>query len=251
MAGKPETFESGDAELFVQQALAVTRTENPLLKARFYAFGWGIRRTILSPESGRREEACLARKEEFAGAKQFEFVAQFLFPIGPGELCRAKLARGEVQIGQADGHTGITAGDCSEEGVFLRLEDVQIRGRAGRDDPYHLAAHQTLAGAGLLHLIANGDLVAGAQEAGDVSFRRVKRDAAHGNGLAALAIAGSEGNLKFLGGNQGVLVEEFIEVAQTKQEQRVRVALLDGLILPHQRRGGFNHADLAKPEYTS
>src|SRR5437879_12965105 len=88
----------------------------------------------------------------------------------------------------------------------------------------------------------------------------MKWNAAHGDRFAALAIAGGQGDLQFLGGDQGVFVEKLVEVAQAKQQERVRVALLDRLILPHQRRRGFYHSCRARParparpagrEYTS
>ena len=206
------------------------------------------------PETGWREKARLARQKDFARAQQFQFIAQLLFRIRSGKLGGAKLAGGKIQISQPDGHPGIASGDRGQKTIFLGLEDVQIGGRAGRDDADHFAAYQLLAGAGLLHLIADSDFVTGAQQPGNIGFRGVKGDAAHGDGFAALAIARGEGNLQFFGGDQGVFVEKLVEVPQTKQEQRLGIALLDRLILPHQRRRGFYHsrpADLAGPEYTS
>ena len=119
---------------------------------------------------------------------------------------------------------------------------MQIHGRAGGDDAHHLAAHEFFARRGLLHLIADSDFVTGAQESGYVVFRGVIRDAAHGHRLIALAIARREGDLQFAGGHDGIFVEQFVEIAQAEKEQRVRIALFDCLILPHQRRGGFDHA---------
>ena len=67
------------------------------------------------------------------------------------------------------------------------------------------------------------------------------RDAAHGNGLAAFAIAGGERDLQFVGGDEGVLVEELVEVAEAEQEQGVGVVGFDRVILPHEWGGGFGH----------
>ena len=127
---------------------------------------------------------------------------------------------------------------------------MQVGGRAGSDDAHDLAAHQLLAGAGLFHLVADGDLEAGAQQPRDVGLRGVKGDAAHGHGLASFAIARGQGDLQFARGHNGVFVEELVEVAEAEQEQRVRVALLDRLVLPHQWRGGFDHAG-SRGHYTS
>ena len=70
----------------------------------------------------------------------------------------------------------------------------------------------------LLHLIANRDLVAGAQQARNVCLGGVKGHAAHGNGFAAFAVARGEGDLEFLGGDQSVFVKEFVEVAETEKK---------------------------------
>jgi hypothetical protein len=68
----------------------------------------------------------------------------------------------------------------------------------------------------VFHLIANGDLVAGAQETGQVCFGGVVRHAAHGNLLAALAVARSERDLQFARRDHCILKEKFVEIAQTE-----------------------------------
>ena len=84
-------------------------------------------------------------------------------------------------------------------------------------------------------------LKAGADEAGDVAVRGVIGDAAHGNGLALFAIAGGEGDLEFAGGDDGVFVEEFVEIAEAEEEEGVRIAGLYGVVLLHQGGGGVGH----------
>ena len=242
MCGQAEPFKTSDTKLFAEQTLAVAGAKDPFFQTRLGSFLRGICRAFGPPRMGRSEKPRLARKEEFARAQQLQFVAQFVLRIRPGKLGGPKLARGKIEIGQADRHACIAAGHRGQKAIFLGFQDIQVGGGAGGDDAHHFPPHQALAGAGLLHLITDGDLVTGAQQPGDVSFGGMKGDAAHGNGLAALAIARGESNLQFLRGHQGVFVEEFVEIAQTKQEQRVGIALLDRLILPHQRRRGFHHA---------
>ena len=53
--------------------------------------------------------------------------------------------------------------------------------------------------------------------------------------LAALAIARSQRDLQFPSRDDSILEKEFIEIAQAKQHQGVRIARFDGVILPHQR----------------
>jgi hypothetical protein len=48
-------------------------------------------------------------------------------------------------------------------------------------------------------------------------------------------VAGSERDLQLSRGDHGVFVEKFVEVAEAKEQQSVREARLDGVILLHQR----------------
>ena len=116
--------------------------------------------------------------------------------------------------------------DRRQEIVFARVEDRAVGGGAGRDDADDFAAHQFLARAGLLHLVADGDFEAGANQPRDVAFRGVIGHAAHGDGLALFAVARSQSDLQLARGDDGVFVEELVEIAQAEQQQRVRVARL-------------------------
>jgi hypothetical protein len=71
-------------------------------------------------------------------------------------------------------------------------------------------------------------------------------DATHGNGLAFFAIARGEGDLKFAGGDDGVFVEEFVEIAEAEEEEGVRVAGFDRVVLLHEWGGGFGHGESSK-----
>ncbi len=128
-----------------------------------------------------------------------------------------------------------------EEIIFARVEHGAVGGGAGRDDADDFAADDFLAGAGLLHLIADGDFESGADEAGDVAVGGVIGDAAHGNGLAFFAIARGERDLQFAGGEHGVFVEEFVEIAEAEEQKSVGIAGFDRLVLLHQRCGGIRH----------
>jgi len=77
------------------------------------------------------------------------------------------------------------------------------------------------------------DFESGADEFGDVAIGGVIGDAAHRNGLAFFAVAGSEHDLQFAGGEHGVFVEEFVEIAETEEQQRVRVARFYRMVLLH------------------
>ena len=131
--------------------------------------------------------------------------------------------------------------DRREEIVFAGVEDGAIGGGAWRDDADDFAADDFLAGAGRFHLIADGDLESGADQAGDVAVGGVIGDAAHGNGLALFAIARGESDLEFARSEDGVFVEEFVEIAEAEEQESVGIAGFDRLILLHQGCGGIGH----------
>ncbi len=94
-----------------------------------------------------------------------------------------------------------------------------VGGGAGRDDARDFAADELLAGAGFFDLIADGDAIAASDEARDVALGRVIRDAAHGDGRAFFLVARGEGDFEFARGGDGVVEEEFVEIAEAEHEQ--------------------------------
>src|SRR6267378_192257 len=126
-------------------------------------------------------------------------------------------------------------GDGCEEIVFAGIKESDIGGGARGDDTHDFATDELFAWAGLLHLIADRDLESGADQARDVAFRGVVRNAAHGNGLTLFAVARGESDLKLARGDDRVFVEQFVEIAQAEEQQGVRIPRLDGVILHHQR----------------
>ena len=68
-------------------------------------------------------------------------------------------------------------------------------------------------------------------------------NATHGNGLALFAVAGGEGDLEFAGGDDGVFVEEFVEITEAEEKEGVRVAGFHAVVLLHERGGGFGHGE--------
>ena len=59
-----------------------------------------------------------------------------------------------------------------------------------------------------------------------------------GMARAFFLVAGGEGDFEFARGDDGVFEEEFVEIAEAEHQQGVGDLLLDGVVLPHQRRGG-------------
>ena len=84
-----------------------------------------------------------------------------------------------------------------------------------------------LPGAGLFHLIADGDAIALADQTRDVAFGRMIGHAAHGDGRAFFLVARGEGDFEFARGGDGVVEEELVEIAQAEHQQSARDLLLD------------------------
>src|SRR5580658_8301732 len=100
------------------------------------------------------------------------------------------------------------------EEIVLGLIESGVEGGAGSQDSGDFAANYLLGELGVFHLFADGDAEAFAQQALQVSLSRVVGDAAHGDG--AFAVTGGEGDLQLPGGGDGVVVEEFVEVAHAE-----------------------------------
>ena len=112
----------------------------------------------------------------------------------------------------------------------------------GRNDADHVPVDKALCQRRVLHLLTDGDLVAVCDQAGDVALGGMEGNAAHRRALVLrlAAVAGRQREVELFGRDQGVLVEHLIEVAQAKEEQTVRVLLMDfQILLPH--RGQFSH----------
>ncbi len=165
--------------------------------------------------------------------QDIEFVAEPLLGLVPSELGGAEFSGRDVHVREPDQRRVRRVGNGRQEIVLLGFENLQIRGCARRDHADDVAAHEFFPGARFFQLFAQRDFVSRAKQPGDVALGGVMRNAAHGDGLALFAVAGGQSDLQLAGGNDGVLVKEFVEIAQAEQDQRMRVALLDGLVLPH------------------
>ena len=113
-------------------------------------------------------------------------------------------------------------------------------GGAGRHDAGDFAPDQFLGHARVFHLVADGDAEAFLDQARNVALGRVIGHAAHRDGLTLFLVARGEGDFELAGGGDGVFKEELVEVAQAEHQQGAGNLLLDGVVLPHQRRGGLS-----------
>ncbi len=214
--------------MFAQDALGVVVLEDPIFQARFDAAG------AVEQGSFRGLEKLLrAGKQSLARVEKLQLVAKIFVGARPGKFRGLEFAGGKIDVGQADGRAGGMFGDGGEKIIFARVEHRNVGGGARRDDAHHFAADNLLAGAGLLHLVADGDFESRADEARDVAVGGVVWNAAHRNRLALFAIARGERDLQFARGQHGVFVEKFVEIAEAEEQQRVRVARFDCVVLLH------------------
>ncbi len=154
------------------------------------------------------------------------------------ELGGTKFAGGEVEGGKAGALAGLR--DGGEEIIFFGTER-RIRRRARCDHPGDFTPHQFLGQPRVLHLFADGDLESPANQLRDIAFGGMVRHAAHGDGDTFFLIARGQRDLQFFRGQDGVVKEKLVEISQAKEQQGAGMLLLDGGILPHQRRGRLGH----------
>ena len=158
-------------------------------------------------------------------------------------------AGGNVEPGKAARLARVVPVQRAEIGVGLGLEVGVFERGAARHHAGDRALHQPLGLPGILHLIAEGYLVALAHQHADVVFRRVPRHPAHGH-PALVAAAARERQLKFARGYFGIFKEKLVEVAHAVKKQRIGIILLDFQILPvhgRQFRCIVAHSSSTKP----
>ena len=168
--------------------------------------------------------------------------------LGDGEIDKVRQKRLFVLFA---GSTEFARRDvCPREGVLPRTLDgagdvvvlalVQkpvLDEGARRDDaddvPLHHAAPRFL---GIGELFADRDLLAQRDELGDVCFRRVIGNAAHGRALFEPAVPPREREIEELRDAHGVVEEHLVKVAETIENDAVFVLLFDFEIVLHHGR---------------
>src|SRR2546430_11024147 len=160
--------------------------------------------------------------------QKLELVAKSVISIRAGEFGSLKFTSGKIDESEADGRTGGMFGDRCEEIVFPGVEQSAVGGGTRSDDPHDVATDEFLARSRLLHLIADRDFEAGADQTRNVAFGGVVRHATHGNRLALFSVARGESDLEFARCDDRVFVEEFVKIAKAEEQYSVGVARLDG-----------------------
>ena len=214
-----EAIQGGDAEVSLQQLLRALRIAE---RARLDAHG--------AARTAHRLGEPLVPDQHLARTDARQLVEGLL---RASDRQRPQLACRGVQ--QRDRGALLRDGDRSEPERLAGLERVLVDQRPGRDQPHDLAPHQLLSRTGNLHLIADGHLVPGGDQAGDVPSRRVMWDSRHGNPIFSLG-AGRQRDAEQLRGEAGVVVEELVEVAEPEEEERIARLRLGLVVLAEHRR---------------
>ena len=123
------------------------------------------------------------------------------------------------------------------------VEHAALDDGTGGDDPHHLPLDQPLGGGGILHLLADRDLISLGHQAGDIGFAGMEGYAAHRRPFLLPAVLAREHQLEFLRRDLRVVEKHLIEVAQPEKQQALGMLGFDLEILPH-HRGNFIYINI-------
>ena len=174
------------------------------------------------------------------GGEAAQLVHHVVDPLRPRKGGGVGLPGGDVA--EAQSGVGFVDVDAADVVGLIPLQHGRVHG-AGGDHPDDVPLHDALGGGGVLHLLADGDLVALGDQPGDISVAGVVGDAAHGGALVLglRPVPGGQGQVQLLTGHDGVLVEHLIEVAQAEKEDGVLVLLFYFQVLLHHGGGICGH----------
>ena len=144
-------------------------------------------------------------------------------PVAPFGLREAAPGNGEEEVG--------TAG----------IEQAFLGDGAGRDQTHHVAADNGFGAPflrlrGILHLLADRDPVAEADQALQVVVGAVDGHAAHGNVVSLMLAPFRQHDPEGAAGDLGIIEEQLVEIAHPVEQQAIRVGRLDLHVLRHHRR---------------
>ncbi len=144
-----------------------------------------------------------------------------------------RLARGDVR--KADAGAVVPHAERADEVVAPLVEHAALQHRAGRNHADDAPFDQALRELGVLHLLADGDLVPVRNQPRHIGLVAVERHAAHRGALRLPAVAPREGEVQLPRHELGVVVEHLVKIAEAEKQDGVRVLLFHLEILPHHR----------------
>ena len=150
------------------------------------------------------------------------------------------VGRAGGDIRKADARCAALDKDAGDVVVFVVLQHTVLDDRAGRDDADDVPLDEALCRGGVLHLLADGYLIALGDELGYIAFVAVDGHAAHGGALLQAALLAGEGQIQLAGRREGVVKEDLVKIADVIKQNCVLVFIFDAHILLHQGRE-FRH----------
>ncbi len=153
-----------------------------------------------------------------------KLVKELILGAARQELSRLKAAGGQITGSQAEGPALLA--DGAQVAVGIGIDGLRVGQCTGCQDTDYLAFHKAFGLSRVLHLIANGHLVATGQKFPQIRICRVVGNTAHGRPLLHTAFTPGQGQLQLSRSDQGIIKEEFIEIAQTEKNQAVGIFFL-------------------------
>ncbi len=195
-------------------------------------------------DAGKLGEA-LAEKPEFVfvppgnddllGELAVKLVEQRLV-IGGGERLHFEIGDPEVHGGQGQGVA--VAADAGDKIVQAAVQRFHFQGGRRRQDVGDLPAHEPLGQGRVLHLLADGDLEALAQQLGGIIFPGVVGNAAQRHRVLLVLVARGQDHFQDGGGDPGVVEEHLVEIAEAEKKNGVGIAFFDLAVLAQHGGGG-------------
>ena len=149
--------------------------------------------------------------------------------LGDGEL-----AGGDVDV--CDPGTVALDAERAEVVVALFVEERGLDDGSRRDNARHLTGHDPVHRL-IADLVNDGDLVSGVDQLGNVALHCVVGHPGEWDALATANGPGGEDDVAGLGDDLGILLKGLVEIAQAKEDDRLRISGFDLQVLPA-RRGG-------------
>ena len=144
------------------------------------------------------------------------------------ELTRRYVREGDARAATVEAH-------AEQIAVLALVEHRLLDDRSRRHHTDDVALYQPLGRGGVLHLLADGDLVALLDQPVDVGLSAVEGHAAHRRALLQTAAFPRQRQLQLAGDELRVVKKHLIEVAQTEEEDHTGVFLLHLHVLTHHR----------------
>ena len=132
-----------------------------------------------------------------------------------GNMIRSRIGLREIGEGKACPVRG--KADRQQEVVRPLVQHIALDNRAGGDDASDAALHQALGQSGILHLLANGHLVAFLDQLLNIAGGGMVRNPAHWNLFFSPAITACQRNFKLLRSLFGIIKEHFIKISKPEK----------------------------------